>query len=79
MSGWSVVPGYRKPLGGTLQVLSVHSFAINQQALLLLDQQKRKNGPTNILITKSLRKNLPDFGVDLRTACIPNGLSIAPR
>ena len=63
-----------KPPGGSLPVLSVHSFAINEQ-LLFLNQQKRMNGHRNIFMTKSSQKNVPDVGVDLEFACIPINLA----
>ena len=58
-------------------VLSVHSFAINWQ-LLFLNQHKRKNGFSNIFMTKSSSKNVPDVGVNLSVACIPSGLATLP-
>ena len=63
-----------KPSEGNLSVLSVHSFAINQQ-MVFLNQGKRKNGHRNIFMKKSFRKNVPDVGVDLGSACIPSGLA----
>ena len=62
-----------KPPRGSLPVLSIHSFAINQQ-LLFLNQRKRKNGRRNIFMTKFSQKNVPDVRIDLGTACIQSAI-----
>ena len=41
----------------------------------LLNPPKRKNGRRNIFMTKSSRRNVPDAGIDLTTACIPSGIA----
>ena len=56
---------------GSLPVLSAHSFASNWQ-LLFLSQRKRENGPRNVFMTKSPRKNVPDVGIELKAACMPS-------
>ena len=55
-------------------VLSAHSFASNWQ-LLFLNQRKRENGRRNVFMTKSLRKNVPDMGIELGAACMPSELA----
>ena len=56
---------------GSLPVLSAQSFASNSQ-LLFLNQRKRENGRRNVFMTKSPRKNVPDVGIELGTACMPS-------
>ena len=58
---------------GSIQVLSVHSFAINCQ-LLFFNQRKRKNGCRYIFTTKFSQKNLPDVEVNLGSACFQSSL-----
>ena len=58
-----------KPPRCSLPVLGIHSLAIHRQ-LLFLNQRKRKSGHRNIFMTKSSRKNVPDTGYNLDTACI---------
>ena len=41
--------------------------------MLFLNQRKRENGRRNVFKTKSPRKNVPDAGIELGTACMPSG------
>ena len=41
--------------------------------LLFLNQRKRENGRRISFMTKSPRKNVPDVGIELGAACMPNG------
>ena len=43
--------------------------------MLVLNQRKRKNGCRNIFITKYSRKNAPNAGINLCTACIPSSIA----
>ena len=56
---------------GSLPVLSAHSLVSNWQ-LLFLNQRKRENGRKHFFMTKSPRKNMPDLGIKLRAACMPD-------
>ena len=40
--------------------------------MLFLNQRKRENGHRNVFMTKCPRKNVPDMGIELRAACMPN-------
>ena len=62
----------RASLLGSLTVLSAHSFASHWQ-VFFLNQQKRENGCRNSFLTKYPRKNMPDVGIELGTACMPSG------